>query len=290
MTIGRNLSSLLFFLLITGCVLWDLFTHLHVFPIVVFLGATVAVVEVSKMTRAMGARPWTLGIWVLVMLLVGDGWQGKLAHAEIIIMAAVLLLFAQALTRPIAGALASVGGGLLTALWIGLGFGSLLALWSWNGLDGATREGRYLVVFLMPVAMFQDIAAMWTGAALGKHRLAPTLSPHKTVEGAIGGLLGSALMAMVLWGIYSTFETAHEGLPLRNFLTWWDALALGLLFGSVGQIGDLCESLLKREAGVKDSGITGTAHGGVLDVVDSILFCAPVMYLWAWVRGLWMFG
>jgi CDP-diglyceride synthetase len=97
-------------------------------------------------------------------------------------------------------------------------------------------------------------------------------------------------MGLILWGVYECFRKSQQGMPLSEFFLWWDALALGLLFGSVGQLGDLSESLLKREAGVKDSGWTGTTHGGVLDVFDSLLFCAPLMFLYAWARGLWMFA
>lgn len=290
MLLGRNSSSLLFFCLIAACVLFDLFTRLHIFPLLMFFAATVAVHEATGLLSASGARPWRLGVWALVMAFVFDGWHGGLQHIDVITAVGFMGLFVFRLFGPVRGAAASVGGGLLCALWVGLGFGSTLALWSWNGPEGLTREGRYLVVFLLPAAMFQDVTAMWVGCSLGRRKLAPTISPHKTIEGSVGGLLGSVAVALLIWFIYSFFHTARQGTPLRELLTWWDALVLGLLFGTVGQLGDLCESLLKREAGVKDSGWTGTAHGGMLDIVDSLLFCAPVMYLWAFARGLWMFS
>ncbi|MBN1478203.1 phosphatidate cytidylyltransferase [Candidatus Sumerlaeota bacterium] len=292
MLVGRNVSSALFFAVMVGCVLWDVFTRFHVFPILVFLVSSLAILEATALVRKTGAemRPWRLGCWALVMMFVFDGWLGEMQHLHVIVIVGLMLLFVQAMTQPIRGGIGSVGTALMCSVWIGVGFGSILTLWSWDGPQGISREGRYLIVFLMPVAMFQDIAAMWTGSLLGRRKLAPVLSPHKTVEGAIGGLLGSGLMGLVLWFIYSFFKDDTRGVPLCEFFTWWDALLLGLLFGGVGQLGDLSESLLKREAGVKDSGWTGTAHGGVLDVFDSLLFCAPTMALYAWTRGLWMFS
>lgn len=290
MQIGRNSSSVLFAGLITACVAFDLFTRLHVFPLVIFLAATAAIHEATRMAHRTGARPWRLGAWALVMFFVLDGWHAALTHADIILMVGLIGLFVHAVTHSVRSAFASVGSALLCALWVGAGFGSLLALWSWNGVDGASREGRYLIVFLLPTAMAQDVFAMWAGSALGRRRITPYISPNKSLEGSIGGVAGSLLMGLLIWGIFERFEHSVQGLPLSGFMAWHDAVALSLLFGTVGQLGDLAESLLKREAGVKDSGTTYTGHGGVLDLFDSVLFCAPVMYLWAFARGLWMFG
>jgi len=109
-----------------------------------------------------------------------------------------------------------------------------------------------------------DTAAYLVGRAIGRHKLAPRISPGKTVEGGIAGLL-----AAMIW-------TAGVGMPLG--LTAAQALALGALLGVSGQVGDLCESLLKRRAGVKDSGALLPGHGGVLDRFDSLLFNAPAAF------------
>lgn len=291
MKLSRNTSSLIFFLIFALCVLWDLLTKIHLFPTLVIVTAIAATLEaVALMKMATGGKPWRLGSIAMVVALVFDGWHGGFSHIDIIIVITMLGFLLQGLTQPIGKSLVGVSGWLLAALWVGLGFGSILTLWSWNGPESISREGRYLVVFLLPAAMFQDVFAMWVGCAIGKHKLAPKLSPNKSVEGSIAGLLGSMLVAMIVFAIYERFTDSSRVLPLCDFFTWWDALVLGALFGSVGQLGDLSESLLKREAGVKDSGDTATGHGGVLDVFDSLLFCAPAMILWAWARGLWMFG
>ncbi|HZI92935.1 MAG TPA: phosphatidate cytidylyltransferase, partial [Patescibacteria group bacterium] len=116
------------------------------------------------------------------------------------------------------------------------------------------------------VVWLSDAAAYVFGSLLGRHKLAPMLSPGKTVEGAIGALMvavGATLVAKV-W--------------FFRKLGFTDALCLGLLMGGAGMIGDLAESLLKRSAGVKDSGWLFPGHGGMLDRADSLLFAAPVLF------------
>ena len=113
-----------------------------------------------------------------------------------------------------------------------------------------------------------DTFAYLVGKAIGKHKLAPSLSPGKTWEGSFGGLIGAILagMAFSAW--------IHQPLAL--------GISLGVLAGTVGQIGDLFESALKRERGIKDFGKLLPGHGGVLDRFDSLLFVAPLAY---WVIG-----
>ncbi|MGE5529435.1 MAG: phosphatidate cytidylyltransferase [Patescibacteria group bacterium] len=119
--------------------------------------------------------------------------------------------------------------------------------------------------FLLTVATWAgDSAAYFLGSTLGRHRLAPALSPRKTWEGSAAGLAASALAGAV-------YGLAWHRDP-------WPALALGLLVGLCGQLGDLFESLLKRDFGVKDSGFFLPGHGGVLDRFDSLFFAAPVIY------------
>ena len=111
------------------------------------------------------------------------------------------------------------------------------------------------------------------GRAFGRHKLYPAISPGKTVEGAIGGLLGSVL-AVVLAKLF------YLGGPLA----WWDCAALAIPAGALGQVGDLCESMIKRAYGVKDSGTILPGHGGILDRVDALIFSSPVVYFYALLR------
>ena len=139
-----------------------------------------------------------------------------------------------------------------------------------RGLD----DGRNWVFFALFVTFGSDTAAFFIGRALGRHHLAPHISPGKTWEGAIGGILGAIVVSLLF-----TLTT-----PLSLPLSYWQAILLGLLVSTFGQLGDLVESLLKRNTGVKDSGKLLPGHGGFLDRIDSIVFAGIVVYyyvIWA---------
>lgn len=122
------------------------------------------------------------------------------------------------------------------------------------------------VLFLLLIVWGCDSAAYYSGRALGRHKLAPAISPNKTWEGAIGGLLGASVVgaAAGAWWVLPELGAARGALA-------------GALASSAGQIGDLVESLWKRGAGVKDSGVFLPGHGGFYDRIDSLLFAAPVL-------------
>jgi phosphatidate cytidylyltransferase len=129
-----------------------------------------------------------------------------------------------------------------------------------------TTYGWQWLLVIMLIVMTNDSAAYYTGSAFGKHRLYPLVSPKKSVEGALGGLVGSIGGTMLAKFIF---------FPQLSLL---DALLTAIFIGILGQTGDLFESLLKRSFGVKDSGNSIPGHGGVLDRLDSIIFAAPAMY------------
>jgi len=129
-----------------------------------------------------------------------------------------------------------------------------------------TSFGIQWLFVIMLIVMTNDSAAYYTGCNFGKHRLYPLVSPKKSIEGAVGGLIGSLCGALL-----AKFTFFPQ-------LTFKDAVVTALVVGAVGQAGDLFESLLKRSFGVKDSGTIIPGHGGVLDRLDSILFAAPVTY------------
>ena len=126
-------------------------------------------------------------------------------------------------------------------------------------------ERRWILVLLAGVWSF-DTGAYLVGRAIGRRPFLPWISPKKTLEGVLGGLVAATLGVAVVLAISSSS-------PL-------EALVLGPLLGIVAQSGDLAESLLKRAAGAKDSGTLIPGHGGILDRVDSILFAAPVLAAW----------
>jgi phosphatidate cytidylyltransferase len=130
----------------------------------------------------------------------------------------------------------------------------------------AMPSGGDSLLFLFAVLWVGDTAAMWVGGTLGKHKLAPTVSPNKTVEGFVGGLLGGAAVGVLM--MFWKFST----------VPWHHVLIIALGCSFVGQIGDLVESMWKRSIGIKDSSAIIPGHGGVLDRFDSLLFAAPFMY------------
>ncbi len=135
-------------------------------------------------------------------------------------------------------------------------------------LDGLYYQGGYLIISIFASIWICDSAAFFGGTALGKHKLFPRVSPKKSWEGAIFGFV-FAILAMIL---------AKN--ILLDFLSFENSLIIGFIIGTFGQIGDLTESLLKRDAGVKDSSKIIPGHGGVFDRFDSLLFSSPIIYLY----------
>ena len=131
--------------------------------------------------------------------------------------------------------------------------------------------GGGMVLIPLVAAFCSASAALFTGMACGKHKLAPLVSPKKTVEGAIGGLVGG-MVGMVIFRIVFFFCTVHS----LNIL--W-CMLLGLVGAAMGQLGDLSFSAIKRQCGIKDYGRLLPGHGGVLDRFDSVIFAAPVIWL-----------
>lgn len=127
-------------------------------------------------------------------------------------------------------------------------------------------SGLYWIFFLLAVNYAGDTAAFYVGRTWGRHKLAPLVSPQKTIEGSLGGLTANLLTALI-------FERT-----LFPHFPWFQLAGLGLTIGLVSQLGDLLESLFKRTARIKDSGSLFPGHGGLLDRIDSLLLPAPVLY------------
>lgn len=152
--------------------------------------------------------------------------------------------------------------GLFGSIAIGWSFSSFLRL-----MASGIHRGWLLLPFILSFAC--DTFAYFAGRALGKHKLAPRVSPHKTVEGSIGGLVGNVICGLLFaWVMDRCFGASIHAVPM---------VVLSLLCGVVAQIGDLSFSLIKREFGIKDYGHLFLEHGGVLDRFDSVLFVAPVV-------------
>ena len=143
----------------------------------------------------------------------------------------------------------------------------------WVGFLGAhlqmireLSDGNFWILILTGITAGSDSGAYYAGRAFGRHKLSPLISPNKTVEGAIGGILTGIGVAVLL------------AMRLLETVPWGFVLVAAVLLGIVGICGDLVESVVKRATGTKDSGTILGGHGGILDRADSILFAAPVLY------------
>lgn len=154
-------------------------------------------------------------------------------------------------------------------------FTRLAFAWHDGGLlHSVGPTGRMMVLYLVGVVKISDVGAYFSGRLLGRHKLYPRLSPKKTWEGLAGGVLASLVVSLLFWHLTG-------GTLGKLTLGLLDAVILGLVLPVVGVLGDLFESLLKRSSGMKDSGTLIPGMGGVLDVLDSLLFGAPVLYAYA---------
>lgn len=234
------------------------------------LAALVSCLAAHEMLAAVGlAQPFPTALGCLSALAVTAAAYFRLPLVWLAAWAALVILLLFALwvayyekERPFG--LAGIGAGLLACLLIPAGMAALVLL-------RQGERGSCAVLLPIVVTFVGDAGALFTGMALGRHKLAPRTSPKKTVEGAVGGLL-SSVAAALLFGLILRWAFAVPcALP--------QLLLSALIGGAVSQLGDLAFSLIKREFGVKDYGRLLPGHGGALDRFDSTVFAAPVLLL-----------
>ncbi len=286
----RIVSALVGAPLVIGAVLWPGgAAPFPGWPFAVFVLALVLVGlrEFYDGCRAAGYHPRDSYGMAAGVLLVLAAVPLPLREAGSTIIAALTLLLLVSLVvealRPHRAPLRSLPASWLGALYVGWLFSFALRLrladeeaisaLGWrvpNAWMHTAGEGALLVLYTMLVTSAVDTGAYFAGKALGRHKLAPEVSPGKTWEGSVGGFLAGVLLAAVLG--------AWLRLPLAFSLT------AGSLIGVVAQLGDLSKSAIKREIGIKDFGALIPGHGGVLDRFDSLLFTAPTVY---WLIRFW---
>jgi len=197
--------------------------------------------------------------------------------ASLMILVFILALLRHAWRKRTEGAVIAASVAMFGFIYLGAMPGFYLAIRRWHA--------AWVVLAILAITKMCDIGAYFVGRAAGRHKLIPWLSPGKTWEGLVGGLLCSAGLAVGLaawsnaegysgqWvGTGASREFVFQAIPL-----WFAAIA-GVVLGFVGQIGDLTASLFKRDAGIKDSGQAVPGFGGLLDIVDSPILVAPVAY------------
>jgi phosphatidate cytidylyltransferase len=235
-----------------------------------------------------------IGIWEYAQLATHKGvqpatrWMVAAAVAEVFALCASLvfvdfpqfpvLVLAIAMTlffllhfRDAKNALVTIAVELFGVAYVAAPLGLMLGVLYPIAHHGIPQEGRWWLVYLILVTKITDVGAYFVGRLWGKTQLCPNLSPKKTVEGAVAGFIAAVLASVLIHFVGEEFFGGHFSLSFS------ESIWLGMLIGVFGQIGDLAESLLKRDAVVKDSN-TLPGLGGVLDMVDSLLFTTPIVY------------
>lgn len=225
---------------------------------------TLAAAEAYDVLRRAGYRPATLlGLIAVVSLMFASYSEGETAIPLIIALTVIFTflwyLFGVVRARPTV----NVAVTLFVFLWIGV-LGSFAALL----LALPDREGVAFLLAAVVATAAYDIGGLFFGSQMGSRPLAPEISPNKTLEGLLGGMASTVFFTTLLVGV----------LPGLYPWTAGKALALGLVVAVVAPLGDLCESMLKRDLGVKDMGTILPGHGGVLDRFDALLFVLPATY------------
>ncbi|MGI6361938.1 MAG: phosphatidate cytidylyltransferase [Bacillota bacterium] len=235
-----------------------LLIYLGSWPLLIALGifTGVGVYEYGKMMTAKNYQvpyPLLIAAAISIMVAVGQAAWWLLGLIFVVVLV-LLIIWAMRKQEKFPGIMLSLGG----IMYIGIGFGFVLLLrlppHTWSIL---------ILVFLLTWAT--DVGAYLLGSAFGKKKLAPAISPNKTVAGAVGGVICAAVTTLV-------FGLLFVGIP------WYLLIIIGVIGSLFGQFGDLFESMIKRWSGIKDSGGFFPGHGGVLDRFDSVLFVAPTVY------------
>jgi phosphatidate cytidylyltransferase len=256
---------------LVGIIIWFGEPYFTTFVAVVGL---LAAIEFYRLTKGIKAQALTVFgiIWTILLILIRNpsiyARLSSYIDVEFIMPMIVTLGIAVSLVLLLGrkqkqGAFTDWSWTFAEILYVGWLLGYLVAL---RGLDNG-RSWVFLAIF---VTFGSDSTAYFIGSSFGKHKLAPTISPKKTWEGAIGGMAGAAAVSLLFLCV--------KPVQLTSYLNWWQLVIIALAISAVGLMGDLVESLFKRNTGVKDSGSIFPGHGGMLDRMDSIVFAVVLVY------------
>ncbi|MGN7478495.1 phosphatidate cytidylyltransferase [Solibacillus silvestris] len=234
------------------------------FAILMSIIAVIGFYELLKMKGiSIASVPGILGTLALILLVVPNEWSNEAVEflqyeSTLMIVygiAALLLIYIVLVKNKMT--FDEIGFILLGAFYVGLGFHYFIE----------TRfSGVEYVVFVLLVVWTTDSGAYFVGRKLGKHKLWPEISPKKTIEGFVGGIVIAVCFAIAMQLIY----------PFAS--SWLQLIVVTIIASIIGQMGDLVESAIKRHYGVKDSGNILPGHGGILDRFDSLLFVVPLLH------------
>jgi phosphatidate cytidylyltransferase len=236
--------------------------------ILVALWGMLAVTEFYRLGEKIKLTPLTyFGLLWTLLFIISPQLNNEYLTPPILLASGVVLSLIWIVVRRRENAFSSWAWTIGGILYVGFLLSYFVSL---RGLE----DGRNWVFLAILVTFASDTVAYFVGRALGKHKLAPAISPGKSWEGTIAGFIGAIIIALLF-----TLPT-----PLQLPIGYGQAVVLGFLVSLFGQLGDLAESLLKRNTGVKDSGSLLAGHGGFLDRIDSVVFAGVVVYYYVvWV-------
>ncbi|WP_298022773.1 phosphatidate cytidylyltransferase [uncultured Dysosmobacter sp.] len=239
-------------------VLW---APIQVMTIALILLAFIGATELERCVSGV-KRSGVTELGGVCAILTVEGYYVCPDHMELLFVFATVLFFGYAIVKAGEVKFAQIMAGL---------FGGIAIGWSFSAFLRMEASGVHRAYLLLPfiLSFACDTFAYFAGLTLGKHKLAPKVSPKKTIEGSIGGLLGNVVCGLLFAFVMDRWFGGSIG--------YGPMVILALLCGMVAQLGDLSFSLIKREFGIKDYGHLFLEHGGVLDRFDSVLFVTPVI-------------
>lgn len=261
---SRGRVALLMIITLILCLRFDVL-RLTLLPALTALLGAMGIREFHRMARLQNANfslplALVLGAGIIICGIMPPDQYASLF--PVLITFSMILLFSVQMNRfGIPGAVTGAASAGFSLLYIAVPLSLALQV---------TVIDRLFLFFALLLIWMADSGAYFVGRKFGRHKLAPNLSPKKTVEGLIGGILTCGLVAVLFKHLVPS--AAFHQFPSNH------VLVLGAIIGVMAPLGDLAESVLKRDAGVKDSGTGLGGHGGVLDRVDSMLFCMPLYY------------
>jgi phosphatidate cytidylyltransferase len=240
----------------------------YLFLVFAGLIALISFYEFSLMTKVKhGKTNLLLGFLSISILLLNKYF--KITEIEYLVIGIIITHLIAELFRNKGSEINNLGASLLGIFYIGFFSTALLGIREFYPLDSPYyNQGGFIIIGLLITIWVCDSAAFFLGVAFGKHKIFPRVSPKKSWEGSIAGFIFAILTMIANKAVF------------MDFLRWQDVFAFGIIVGILGQIGDLIESLIKRDADVKDSSALIPGHGGIFDRFDSLLFTAPVIYLY----------
>ncbi len=222
--------------------------------------------EFYKLAEQKSANPDYLSGFIYSILIIWIFYSKQISLFLPITFLFIAFVAIFNLTRVQNNSFLNVGMTVFGAIFLSLFYSTLIGIR--EKFEQDYTHGAYIIMVMLAAIWICDSAAYFGGTAFGKHRLLERISPKKSIEGAIFGFVFAIL----------TFVAGK--FLLLNFLNWYDVIYMGLVVGIIGQIGDLVESMFKRDVNCKDSSNILPGHGGILDRFDSLLFVSPFIYFY----------